>query len=301
MKSLASIPARVVVNDVYYGLVQHFPRASKPLAPLAAKATLAMVPAWRRALQANARLALGPNAADAEVERVSQQMMHHMQRVIAEVLQAQRHKPDQLAARVTKFSGQDAYHQARAQRRGLVVASAHMGSFEPCLALLRRFEARIHVLYQPDPMPRFERARSALRRSLGVIEHRADAGVAAWAELQDALRANEVVVLHADRALPFQRGSRMTFLGADDAMLPTGPVRLALTCGSALVPTFCYANHEGLEVQMLSPILCEEEALRSAQVAEHPAQRALLRAMERAILARPEQWMAFVPIRERDQ
>lgn len=298
MRRLAGLAARLAINDLYYAAVQHAPRASGPLGRGVARGVMATVPTWRRALRANARLALGAAAPEAEVRRVAACMLANMQRAIAEVLHSQRETADTLANRVTRFSGQEAYHRARAVSRGVVVASAHMGAFEPCLALLCRFEARVHVLSQPDPMPRFESARSRLRRMLGVVEHRADQGVAAWASLQDALAANEVVVLHGDRALPFQRASRMPFLGAENALLPTGPARLALACGAALVPTFCHRHEEHLVVEMHEPVVCPPEALRAAEVAVHPMQRAFVRALEHAVRSHPEQWMAFVPVLE---
>lgn len=298
MSSVGLIPARVVINDIYYAAMERFPRAAAPIGRTVARGLMFGVPPWRRALRANARLALGPGASEREVHRVAACMLANMQVAIADVLHSQYESPDALAKRVTRFSGQEAYFTARVQCQGMIVASAHMGSFEPCLAMLRKFEPRVHVLYQPDPMPRFERARARLRRTLGVVEHRADEGVAAWAALHEALMANEVVVLHGDRTMPFQRGSRMHFLGSSRAVLPTGPIRLALACGAAVVPSFCYRHADGLEVEMAEPILCRTQALRAAEVATHPAQRALNAAMERAIRAHAEQWMVFAPIEE---
>ncbi len=291
-------PARMLIDQMYFGTIQALPM----LAPLMGRAVaiggMAAVPFWRRTLRENARLALGPQAAEAEVRAVATEMLLNMQRSIAEILLSEGVTVDALAARVSRFSGQEQYHAARDRGRGLVVASAHMGAFEPSIALLRKFESRIHVLFHPDPLPRFERARSALRQSLGIIEHAVSDGVSAWAALQDALRANEVVVLHADRVMPMQQGSRIPFLGAHDTMLPTGAARLALACGAPIVPTFCYRHGHELEVEMMAPIYCEVESLRSSEVASHPAQLALVAALETAIRKHPSQWMAFMQVRE---
>jgi lauroyl/myristoyl acyltransferase len=292
------IPARLLVNDVYYAALETFPKLAGALGGGVARGLMSTPRRSRRVLWQNARLALGPDATGVQIRRTVQGMLVNMQTAIAEVLLFQHQDREWLANRVTAFSGQEEYHRARAARCGMIIATAHMGAFEPCLALLRRFEAKIHVLYHPDPMPRFERARSRLRRAIGVVEHRAAEGVAAWSTLEHALRANEVVVLQADRLMPFQRGERIPFLGAPNAVLPTGPARLALACGSAMVPTFCFRRASGMEVQMTEPILNQEEALRAAEVAVHPAQRALVAAMERAIRAQPEQWLAFAPIVE---
>lgn len=291
-------PARLVIDHLYFGAICSIPALAPAMGRAVAIGGMAAVPAWRRALRANARLALGPQASESEVRAVAAGMLLNMQRSIADILLSEGISADALAARVKRFSGQEQYHAAHDLGRGVVVASAHMGAFEPSIALLRKFEPRIHVLFHPDPMPRFERARSALRQSLGVIEHAVSDGVSAWAALQDALRANEVVVLHADRVMPMQQGSRIPFLGASDAVLPTGAVRLALGCGAPIVPTFCYRNGDDLEVEMMAPIYCELESLRSTEVACHPAQQALVAALEIAIRKHPSQWMAFMQIRE---
>jgi len=301
MNGIASWPARMLVDRGYYGAIRRFPDLAPRLGRGVAAWLLATSPGFRGIVRENARLALGPDAADAEVERVAIAMVRNMQRSIADTLLSAGTPPEALAARVRRFSGQEGYRRVReagrASGRGLVVASIHMGSFEPCLALLRKFEPRIHVLFHPDPMPGFERTRSGLRRSIGIDEHPVTGGVQAWLGLHEALDRGEVVVLHADRTLPHQRGERMRFLGADDARLPTGPVRLALACGAPIVPVFCAWIEDGLEVEMGEPIETERVRLRGDEVAGHPAQAALVAAMERTIRRRPEQWLAFARVR----
>ena len=90
----------------------------------------------------------------------------------------------------------------------------------------------------------------------------------------------------------------MTFLGADDALLPTGPVRLALACGAAIIPTYCTSTPHGLHVEMDTPIQCPQHVLRGREVVGHPSQLALIRSMEHAIRATPDQWLAFWRVRE---
>jgi lauroyl/myristoyl acyltransferase len=301
MSGIASLPARLVVDRGYYTALRRFPSLAPALGRMAASCLFASSPGLRTVARENARLALGPDTTEAEVDRVARAMVGNMQRTIAETLLAERASPDELAARVLRFSGQDGYHRVRdpgrVVGRGLLVASIHMGAFEPCLALLRRFEPRIHVLFHPDPMPGFERARQRLRQSLGIIEHPVTGGVQAWMSLHEALGRGEVVVLHADRTMPDQRGSVMRFLGVEDALLPTGPVRLALACGVPIVPIYCSRIEGGLAVDMDQPIECGTESLRGDAVARHPAQAALVASMERAIRARPEEWMAFGRVR----
>ncbi|MFO0962016.1 MAG: lysophospholipid acyltransferase family protein [Phycisphaerales bacterium] len=291
---------RAAVEAPYYALLRSAPGAAAPACALMAKVAWAGMPHWRRNLLRNARLALGPDASEDACVRCAHAMMRAMQRAVAEVFEAADATPESLRARVVEIHGREAYARVRALRRGAVLAGIHMGAFEPALAWLAHIERRVHVLYHPDASQQFEQARSRLRRRLGVVEHRLTDGVAAWGELRDALLADEVVVLHADRVMPGQQGAKMPFLGVDDARLPTGPVRLAASAGAALVPTFCIRTPRGLEVIADEPVVLAEEPLASREVAASAAQRALVASMERRIRAQPQEWLAFADLQEGD-
>ena len=286
--------SRMLVEDPYYLALQHVPAATEPLCAAMARVAWASMPAWRRNLLRNAGLALGPGSSDADRERCARAMLLSMQRSVAELLQSERASPEELRARVGRITGAGAYAAARERRRGAILAGIHMGAFEPALAWLVHIERRVHVLYHPDSSRRFERARSGLRARLGVVEHRLTDGVAAWGELQDALRADEVVVMHADRTMPGQRGCAMPFLGVPDAVLPPGPLRLAASVGAPVVPTYCVRDGAGLHVIADDPLWPAEENLAAREVPAHPVQRGLVESMERRIRAQPAEWLAFM-------
>lgn len=293
MNAVNHLASRLLVDQLYYRSLAGLPCVAPALTRYVARGLAQLSPSLWSIVAENSRLALGESATSESVNRTAATVLWRMQEAIRDTLASSATPAHELEARVTAFSGQEGYHQARRGASGMLVVSIHMGAFEPCLALLRRYEKRVHVLFQPDPMPRFERARSGMRRSIGVIEHRLTDGVDAWLSLRDALEAGEVVVMHADRVMNRQHGARMPFLGLSDAVLPTGPVRLAVGCGAAIVPTYCRQGTQGLSVEMDDPIRTRREVLRNHDVASHPAQRQLLRSMERAIRASPDQWLAF--------
>lgn len=293
----ASSIGRLLIDGVYYRTIETAPLL-RPLARGAAQAAaFALATKWRRNLAFNAGLALGPGADRLRRAGCAFQMMGAMQLFIEEVIASRNLCPEALRARVVRFEGTADYLAARSLQRGVVVAGIHMGSFEPALAMLRGLEKRVHVLFQTDAMPRFERARSQLRARLGVVEHRVSDGLGAWGALLDALRADEAVVMHADRTMPGQAGVRMPFLGLVDAELPPGPLRLAASIGSPIVPTFSARVQGGLHIWADGWIQTKCERLTAAEVPSHPAQRELVAAMERAIRRYPEQWMAFADLR----
>ena len=289
---------RFITDDVYYRLLQIFPACAPALGMCAQTASFICVRSWRNRLIENAALALGPLSSRAERVRCAYAMLGSMQLLIADVLASQNFSAAQLCARVTQLDRTSEYHAARALGRGVIITGIHMGAFEPALAILCQHERRVHVLFQPDPKPRFEHARQQMRQRLGVVEHHITNGVAAWGELLEALKADEAVVLHGDFVLPGQRGVCMPFLGDSKVHLPSGPVRLSAASGAPIIPTFCARAANGFRVWSDGFIRAPCEPVAVHEAAKHPAQLALVAAMERAIRAHPEQWMAFMNLKD---
>ena len=116
-------PARILIDGVYFRAIRSWPALAPAMGRAVAMGGMAVAPAWRRVLRQNARLALGPMAAESKVCAVAADMALNMQRSIADILLSQGISADVLAARISKFSGQHDYRAARAQGRGLVVAA----------------------------------------------------------------------------------------------------------------------------------------------------------------------------------
>jgi KDO2-lipid IV(A) lauroyltransferase len=160
----------------------------------------------------------------------------------------------QLLGRIHEVHGHDCYRAARAEKKGAIILTAHMGSFEVGMAALLEYEKRLHVLFRRDELRLFEQTRSSLRKRLGVLEAPVDDGLAVWIRLRDALAADEVVLIQGDRVMPGQKGRAMPILGGN-LPLPTGPVRLALVTGAPIVPVFSIRRPDGqIELFIEPPI-----------------------------------------------
>ena len=70
---------------------------------------------------------------------------------------------------------------------GAIIATAHMGSFELGMTAMLEVEREIHVVFQRDANPLFERLRSDFRKRVGIHEAAVDEGWAMWLGLRDAL------------------------------------------------------------------------------------------------------------------
>jgi lauroyl/myristoyl acyltransferase len=193
-----------------------------------------------------------------------------------------------LRARIESVDGEEVYRQARAQKRGAILVTAHIGSFEIGLAALTAAEPKaVHVVFKRDTFVDWERARTALRNRLGVIEEPIDEGMSMLFRLKNALEADEVVVMQGDRAWPGQSTVAVPVLHGH-LRLPSGPVKLAQLNDSPIVPVIALRSGVArFRVVLGTPIFASHYPDVESAVA------AVGQAMGRFIAAVPQQWLVL--------
>ncbi len=191
--------------------------------------------------------------------------------------------PQGVRGRVVAVEGEPAYLELRKQKRGAVLVTAHMGSFEVGLAALSTVEPKIHVVFKRDAHDGFERLRRPLRERLGVAECPIDDGWPALIGLRDALRRNEVVVMQADRAMPGQKSASVK-VGKGTLRIPVGPVTLARINGSPIVPVFAVRESPGRYRIFLE---------RAIDPSADDAVQQVGQALEKFITRYPRQWLVL--------
>lgn len=268
---------------------EHAPFALRLFRGVAGRAALRFSKEVRNGTLANATRVLGSDTTPAERNVFARKVVGQFILFCHDVGRAMRMSVDELYGRIEQIEGHEHYDAARKQKRGAIVVTAHMGSFEVGMAALRRQDARIHVVFRRDLFGRFERMRSALRAKLGVIEAPVDDGWTIWMRLRDALLNDEVVVLQGDRVMPGQKGQRVPVLGAD-MMLPSGPAKLALASGAPIVPVFCVRLPSG-KIR-----LCVEPAIDVSTPQDvDRAMEQLAAVVGKYIRAHGEQWLMLQP------
>jgi KDO2-lipid IV(A) lauroyltransferase len=268
---------------------EHAPFVLCLLRGLTARTAIRFSKETRQGTLANAARILGSDSTPVERRAFARQVVGQFILFCHDIGQAMRMSADELYGQIERIEGHEHYDAARKQRRGAIVVTAHMGSFEVGMAALRRQDARIHVVFRRDLFGRFERMRSALRAKLGVIEAPVDDGWTIWMRLRDALLNDEVVVLQGDRVMPGQKGQRVPVLGAD-MMLPSGPAKLALASGAPIVPVFCVRTASG-KVR-----LCVEPSIDvSGPDDVDRAMEQLAAVVGKYIRAHGEQWLMLQP------
>lgn len=209
----------------------------------------------------NANRLLGERATPLECDALGRAVVSHFFDFISDVGRSVGQSRAQLLDRIESVEGEPFYCDARQEKRGAIILTAHMGSFEVGMAALLRHESRVHVLFRRDSFGLFEKTRSDLRRQLGVVEHCVDDGLPVWVQLREALASDEVVLIQGDRVMPGQKGRRVRVLGGH-MVLPTGPVRLAAATGAPIVPIFSIRLPSGQVRLFIEPpirVSCAEE------------------------------------------
>jgi phosphatidylinositol dimannoside acyltransferase len=252
--------------------------------------------AWRLSdhlyggLMTNAARILGAQSTHAQREALARRTMANFYDFVRDVGFAVGCTRQQLVAQIASVEGHENYLNARQHRKGAIIVTAHMGSFEVGVAALLEHESKIHVLFRPDQRNLFEQIRSALRKKLGVIEVPVDQGWTVWMRLRDALQDDQAVLIQGDRVLPGQKGQPVKFLNGH-MMLPSGPVKLALASGAPIIPIFSVRTRKDKIRLYIEPAIYVGDGAASAD----EALGQLGSIIERYVRRFPDQWLANQP------
>ena len=284
-----SLAERLLMERILLPGYTHVPQALRMLRPLLVRMIWSVTPSLRRSLLRNAAVLIGESASTKEKRNFALDVLSEIQRFTDEMVQGARRQHDAKRPKVICDGDVDGYFARRNKGDGMVLATAHMGSFEASASVLQDMEPCIHVLYARDPCPSMELIRSQLRKRFGVVEHAVDDGLETWTALRDALGDNEIVALPADRVQPGQVGFEIDLLG-QKTHLPAGPFKLAMTTGAPLAPIFCWRDQDGTyRLTVDTPI--EFEGSFTRDLAKHPGIRAFVQSFEQLLRRCPTQWM----------
>ena len=243
--------------------------------------------AIRDSTKANARRIFGPQITEKECADFGRRVLGNFYDFVCDVGRSAHSTPEQINAQIDGIIGDEHFIAARALKKGAIIATAHMGSFEAGAAALREREKHLHVVFKRDAT-RFEQVRSSLRKTLGVIEAPVDDGWGTWIGLREALLRDEVVMVQADRTMPGQKGCKVPFLHGH-LLLPTGPIKLAIASGAPIIPVFVLRSKSGkIQIHVEPAILVE-----SSDALPHPALLQFSKVMEKYVGSHADQWLCF--------
>lgn len=224
-----------------------------------------------------------PEKPVAERRAIARGAYRNMALAALEALTSSGWSREELEARV-RIEGWEPLAQALAAGRGVLVATAHFGSWELFGEVMARRGIPLNAVVRP-----LEGALNAR-----IVESRQRAGIrlilqrGALKGMLAALRRGETVAQLIDQALPSKSAVWAPFFGRPASTTPALTVA-ALRTGAPVFVVLAARQDHGLRMFVEGPIPVEHTGDRDHDVRAHVA--ALSAVLERYIRRYPEQWM----------
>ncbi len=173
--------------------------------------------------------------------------------------------------------------RAIARGRGVILATAHFGNWELGAAVLGALGYDIHAVVLPSRRSRVNQLLQRQRERRGI--HLIPMGRSVR-EVLKRLKAGACVALLVDR--DFSPKHEAFPLFGKPAPMPSGPARMAMNTGAAVVPAFLIRQVDDTFLAAFHPPIYPDEAGSADEI-----QRRLVAALEEVIAPRPHQWFIF--------
>jgi KDO2-lipid IV(A) lauroyltransferase len=251
---------------------------------------------WRANVESNVSHVIDQPEESAVVHRTTRAIFQTNALNVATLLRSPHQSRQALLASLTlPHEGWGVLEEAAARGHGVIILTAHLGSFDtmgsavaakgyPIAALTARTTSRfafefVSFLRQAHHVQLIEASSSGVREA---IAH---------------LRAGNVLCLLSDRDF-FLNGQHVEFFG-EKTTLPIGAARLARDTGATIVPIFTIRQQHGHALLIEPSFTVEKTANRDLDVEQ--AMKRVVSTIERAITNAPDQWVMFQQVWPADE
>jgi KDO2-lipid IV(A) lauroyltransferase len=245
-------------------------------------------PATQAGVTENMRHVLGFNSDNMLVKKATRGVLRNTAKNYFDLIKIPHMKLDEIERLIT-VHGWEHLYKAMEQKRGVVLVSAHLGSFDFAAQIFAIRSVKITALVESLRPLSLLRHITALRESHGVNFMPGQSGT--LDSMMHLLRNGEVISMACDRNIQ-GKGTTSVFFG-EEVTLPTVAVRLSMRTGAAIVPIFNYRNPDGSYVVNVEPAI---DVLLGGNSAVTNNVARVARVMEKYIQSHPEQWVVLKPI-----
>src|SRR5215471_11473020 len=194
----------------------------------------------RRITLANLALAFGTDKTLAERRQLARTTFRNLGQHLVDFSHLSHLTPSAFTA-MCHIEGLEHIEGLLQRRRGLLILSAHFGSWELAPAVALCLTTPIHVIIRPLDNPALQRLAEAYRQHCG---YRTIPRRAALAECLKVLRRGEIVAVLMDQSVLQRESVQVEFFGTK-AYTSIGPALLALRTGCPVVSGFLIRTGQG--------------------------------------------------------
>jgi len=194
----------------------------------------------RRITLANLALAFGTDKIPAERRQLARTTFRNLGQHLVDFSHLSQLTPSTFAT-MCHVEGLEHIEALLQRRRGLLILSAHFGSWELAPAMALCLTTPVHIIVRPLDNPALQRLAVAYRQRCG---YRAIPRRAALTECLKVLRRGEIVVVLMDQSSLQRESVQVEFFGTK-AYTSIGPALLALRTGCPVVSAFLLRAGQG--------------------------------------------------------
>ena len=258
------------------------------IARLVADTVYMLSPALRATIVDNMRHVLGSETDDATLKQAVRGVLRNVAKNYFDLIKIPHMKLDDIESCIT-VRGWHNLEDALKKGKGVILVTAHLGSFDIAAQIFAVRSIKTTVLVEPLEPSSLLRHVTALRESNGVAFVPAQLGV--LEVLIHSLRRGEAVLLACDRDIA-ENGLKSNFFG-EETTLPTAAVQIAMRTAAAIVPAFNLRRGDGRYDVYFEPAI---NVIPTGNGAVARNMEQVAHVMERYIRSCPEQWVVLSPI-----
>ncbi len=245
----------------------------------------------RRAVMANMRQVMGPEASERDVRRAAREVFRNAARYYADLIHCPRLDAQRFLREQLELEGSEYLTEAQRSGRGAVLVSAHFGSPEMAVQGLAAAGFRIFGLTEPLQPQALSDFTHWLRSHHGHTYR--TVGFGGIKEALRRIKRGGLVAVLLDRDVG-GTGVPMQFCGAE-TRIPVGAIDLAMRTGADLIPAWSwridgyrFRARIGPPVELVRTSNFDQDVRTNAQ--------RLLALFEGHLRAYPGQWAVLEPI-----
>ncbi len=226
-----------------------------------------------------------PELDPGERRTVARESFRNLGRMACDTISSHRFDSREVCRRLT-LEGWEHFEAARAEGRGVLVMSAHLGSWEMAAHVVGLYGEPMHVIGRPLDNPRIDEALAWQRTRFGnrtILKRGAARGS------MRVLRDKGVVGILIDQRVRPEQGILVPFFGSEALTSPL-LARMAIRTGAPVVPLYGELAPDGRYRVEFEPAI-EPPADTDDEAAIEEMTRRCLDAVERRIRRSPEQWL----------